>query len=361
MDKDLSEKSFIALDFETATEEKFSICEIGICIVEEGTVIDTKSWLVQPPGNKYRKRNTDIHGINNSKTKNSPLFPEVWKEVLPLIDNKIIVAHNAGFDMSVLRGTLEYYKLDEPNLTYYCSLETSKRAGYSVGDYSLSTLYKEIVEEDMEGHHRAGNDATACAKIFLNCIDILLTKDENFSKYLKKSFKDISLSKLDGNSRPTTSKFKRDIEIPEISDPSLIDKDSPLFGKNICFTGECFFAERKDLYQWVVNLGGHPVKNVTKKTDILIVGKQTSDLVKGGKSSKHKKALELKDSGQKIEILSEDDLFNIWELSNNIQEVSTTNINTPPKVRHKDNSTGCIIWFFLIAFILWIVLFKFVF
>ena len=45
--------NFIAIDLETATKERFSICEIGIAIVKDSKIIDSKSWLVQPPYNHY--------------------------------------------------------------------------------------------------------------------------------------------------------------------------------------------------------------------------------------------------------------------------------------------------------------------
>ena len=43
--------NFIAIDFETATGKRASICEVGICVVRNGEIIETKSWLVQPEDN----------------------------------------------------------------------------------------------------------------------------------------------------------------------------------------------------------------------------------------------------------------------------------------------------------------------
>ena len=39
--------NFIAIDFETATAKRSSICEAGICVVKGGKVVETKSWLVR--------------------------------------------------------------------------------------------------------------------------------------------------------------------------------------------------------------------------------------------------------------------------------------------------------------------------
>ena len=43
--------NFIAIDFETATGKRASVCEAGICVVKDGKVVETKSWLVRP--NQY--------------------------------------------------------------------------------------------------------------------------------------------------------------------------------------------------------------------------------------------------------------------------------------------------------------------
>ena len=69
---------FIAIDLETATWKKSSICEIGIAIVKDSKVVETKSWLVKPFRNWYDSFNISIHGITPDMTKDSPFFKEDW-------------------------------------------------------------------------------------------------------------------------------------------------------------------------------------------------------------------------------------------------------------------------------------------
>ena len=73
--------NFIAIDFETATSKRASICEAGICVVKNGKVVETKSWLVRPEGNSYSFWNIQVHGIQASDTANAPLFPDVWTQI----------------------------------------------------------------------------------------------------------------------------------------------------------------------------------------------------------------------------------------------------------------------------------------
>ena len=72
--------NFIAIDFETATSKRASICEAGICVVKNGKVVETKSWLVRPEGNSYSFWNIQVHGIQPEDTINSPIFPDVWQK-----------------------------------------------------------------------------------------------------------------------------------------------------------------------------------------------------------------------------------------------------------------------------------------
>ena len=100
--------NFIAIDFETATGRRASICEAGICVVRDGRVAETRSWLVRPQGNCYSYWNIQIHGIHPEDTAGAPEFPEVWSEISAYLkDCPVLVAHNAAFDMGCIRHSLE--------------------------------------------------------------------------------------------------------------------------------------------------------------------------------------------------------------------------------------------------------------
>ena len=94
--------NFVALDLETATWSKSSICEIGIAIVKDSEFVETKSWLVNPNRNWYDSFNISIHGITPEMTKDCPPFKEVWREVQPYLEDQVVVAHNSDFDMYAL-------------------------------------------------------------------------------------------------------------------------------------------------------------------------------------------------------------------------------------------------------------------
>jgi DNA polymerase-3 subunit epsilon len=162
----MNDVNFIAIDFETATGKLASICEAGICVVKAGKVIETKSWLVRPEDNLYSYWNIQIHGIHPEQTMDAPEFPKVWKEIGKYIKNcPVLVAHNAAFDMGCIRHSLELYGLEKPEISYYCSLRAARHL-YDFGCNTLTYLCEQF--EIPEGtHHRAGDDAEMCARLFL--------------------------------------------------------------------------------------------------------------------------------------------------------------------------------------------------
>lgn len=158
--------NFIAIDFETATGRRASVCEAGICVVRDGRIVETRSWLVRPQDNMYSYWNMQIHGIRPNDTEQSPEFPEVWAEISGYLDEcPVLVAHNAAFDISCIRSSLELYGLQKPDVTYYCSLRAARKL-YDFGCNTLDYLCDQF-EIPCGQHHRAGDDAEMCARLFI--------------------------------------------------------------------------------------------------------------------------------------------------------------------------------------------------
>lgn len=163
--------NFIAIDFETATSKRASVCEIGICVVRQGEVAETRSWLVRPEDNYYHYCNIKVHGIRPQDTENAPDFRQVWEyiERTYLDEFDTLVAHNVSFDKSCLQRTAELYNIHLPELNWICSLQMARRL-YSFGCNSLDYLCSQFgIKQGI--HHRAGDDAEMCARLFLREIE----------------------------------------------------------------------------------------------------------------------------------------------------------------------------------------------
>ena len=157
--------NFTAIDFETANEKRTSACAIGLVIVENGKPIKAISRLIKPEPDYFSYRNIQVHGITPEMVENEPTFDEVWEDIKPFIQGKNIIAHNAAFDMGVLKTTLNHYEIELPNLNYFCTYLMTKKALPGFTNYKLPTVSSYYGIE--LNHHNALSDSNAAAKIML--------------------------------------------------------------------------------------------------------------------------------------------------------------------------------------------------
>lgn len=311
----MGKENFVAIDLETATSDRSSICQIGITEVVDDEPLEPKSWLVQPEGNIYDSMNIWIHGITPEDTKNSPSFPEVWKNVLPYLQNKIVVAHNTSFDMYALRDAFNKYEIEYPTFDYFCSLRIARCIVKGCYSYSLDVVANHLGLE-FGVHHKADSDSLGCALILLKCLEIdgsKLSELEDKYNFHRGSFAPNTFIAHLQNKKHYDFRWGYDYKsyIKNLeSHPELNDEGNYFYGKSVCFTGTTKYANRLKMLQMVKNIGGIPMDSVTKETDVLVVGQQDYRIVGAdGMSNKQKKALKLLERGQNIEILSESEFL----------------------------------------------------
>lgn len=162
---------FLALDFETATPQWNSPCELGITVVRGGRLVDVRSWLIKPVSwPHFSPYNVAVHGIRAEHVAHAPTFDALWSsELSGLLQGSTVVAHNAAFDMGVLRGTLASYRLEHPPMQYFCSVSLAKRLWPRMPRHDLKTLCHQWGIPLV--HHRAGNDAEATARLVLHAAE----------------------------------------------------------------------------------------------------------------------------------------------------------------------------------------------
>lgn len=84
-------------------------------------------------------------------------------------------------------------------------------------------------------------------------------------------------------------------EVPETNEEA--DIDGPIYGQTVCVTGDVDPYDKGEVWDMIASRGGVVAKNVTKKTTMLIVGEWHS------MTSKEKRARELQDKGQELQII----------------------------------------------------------
>ncbi|MDR1054958.1 MAG: hypothetical protein LBL90_03860 [Prevotellaceae bacterium] len=161
---------FIAIDFETANPRSDSACQIGIAVVWNNKIIESRSWLIKPPYGGFYPFYTSIHGITLDDVENEPLFDKLWETVKPYFDNtNLLIAHNASFDINVLFNTLKLFEIAVPDLTIACTVAMARRAWAGEQSYSLKAMAKKFDIKFL--HHDAGEDARACAEIAIRVFE----------------------------------------------------------------------------------------------------------------------------------------------------------------------------------------------
>lgn len=120
---EVKDMNFVAMDFETANAKRASACSIALAIVRDNQVAHEFYSLINPEM-EFSWRNINVHGIHEKDVVDAPTFPEVWDHIAPLFTaNKLVIAHNAAFDNSVLKRTLERYDVNPPTISHWTHCE----------------------------------------------------------------------------------------------------------------------------------------------------------------------------------------------------------------------------------------------
>lgn len=159
---------FVAFDVETPNRMSNRMSAVGITVVEDGKITESFYSLVNPE-TYFDYFNIRLTGINERAVTSAPTFPELWQRIEPMMSNGLLVAHNAVFDMNVLKRCLRDYEIDwKPYTRYICTVQMGRRLlpGMSHKLNVLCDHYGIALD-----HHHADSDSSACAQILLKYIE----------------------------------------------------------------------------------------------------------------------------------------------------------------------------------------------
>ena len=156
--------NFVALDFETANESKNSAISLAVVTVEDGRITKRGYSLIKPPVMQFNQEFIGIHGIQPEEVLNKSTFDQLWPAIYNNhLKGKLLVAHNAKFDIDVLRATLDHYNIEWPDLEYTCTVRITRKVWPDLVNHKLNTLggFLGITFN----HHNALDDSEVCAKV----------------------------------------------------------------------------------------------------------------------------------------------------------------------------------------------------
>lgn len=156
----------VAFDVETPNSLNDRMSAIGITVMEHGQVVEEFYSLVNPE-EEFEPFNVELTKITPEMVAHEPTFPQLWETIRPILEQGVLVAHNAPFDMSVLAKCLRDYGIRwRPSVPYACTCQMSRRLLPQLPNHRLNTLCDFLgLELD---HHRAGSDSLACGEILLH-------------------------------------------------------------------------------------------------------------------------------------------------------------------------------------------------
>ncbi|WP_426320306.1 3'-5' exonuclease [Microbacterium sp. E-13] len=159
---------FTAIDFETANSSNASACAVGLVRVRDGRIVEKTGWLIRPPAGHdvFFELNIRIHGIQPEHVAGAATWSDQLADIIAFAGADILVAHNAGFDMAVLKRACDATGDDCPPYRYACSLQVARRV-YRLESYRLPFVAAEAGFADFP-HHNATADAMACAHVMVD-------------------------------------------------------------------------------------------------------------------------------------------------------------------------------------------------
>ncbi|MVU82273.1 hypothetical protein GPX89_34180 [Nocardia sp. ET3-3] len=348
--------SFAAIDVETANSARGSICAVGVTVVRDGRRGDTASWLCRPPAGLdfFNWHNIRVHGISAAMVADQPEFAQRWPEVVGLVGELPVIAHNAGFDSGAIREACGRSGIQAPAWSFGCSLALARRH-LNLDSYRLPNVAAAL-GIDFTNHHDAAADAAAAADIVIALaaragVDSLSALERmvverplrveqtpqssratgpsaqtsaggRWKARMSASSGQASGSSASAGSRPartsdraasgavsTEASSRRswfgraELVLPEVvgGDPS-----HPLYGEIIVFTGDLAAMTRQEAWNAIAACGATPARNVTRRTTRLVIGDGFQGADPGAfTTTKARRVAELQTRGQRIEVMDE--------------------------------------------------------
>jgi DNA polymerase-3 subunit epsilon len=106
-----------------------------------------------------------IHGLTNDMLEGAPLFPEIAEEFAARLDGRVLVAHNAVFDWSMIAREYARAEREAPVRQRLCTIALSKELGLPLANHKLESLAAHFGVVQQRAHH-ALDDARVLAEAF---------------------------------------------------------------------------------------------------------------------------------------------------------------------------------------------------
>ncbi len=283
---------YVVVDLETTglDPDWCEIIEVSALKVRDDKIVDTFDCLVKP-NDEIDDFITELTSITNEMLQKASSIEEVLPAFLDFIGDDVILGHNINFDINFIYDNKIKLISSPLKNDYIDTMRIARKVLPELKHHRLIDVANHF-NVNFDTHHRSMADCQIAYDCYLclksKIIESGTEKTWNNNNLQNVKAKDISATSTDFN------------------------EDHPLYGKTCVFTGKLEKMTRAEAMQIFANIGGINADNVTKATNYLILGNNDfCSTIKGGKSSKHKKAEKLALSGQDIRIISENVFYDM--------------------------------------------------
>lgn len=282
---------YVVFDVETTgfSPRNDKIIEIGAVKVRDNKIVDELSSLIKIDFELPSIIKT-LTGISDEDLFYGEPEKETLEKFVSFVGQDYLIGHNVKFDINFVSAGINR-QLDNE---YFDTMTLTRRIFKNWPHYRLKDL-KNNFNISEEQAHRALSDVKTTYHAF---------------NILKNEYKKLNLNTFFVPRYQSQSlKLKDKISFENYH----LDETSFIYNKKIVFTGSLNKFKRNEAIEISKIIGAIPEKNnVTKSTNILVVGDIDYKYTKGNKeTSKMKKAKMLIEQGQDLIIITESDFLDI--------------------------------------------------
>lgn len=300
--------NFVAIDFETANGQRSSACAVGLSVVQGGKIVDEFHTLICPPTLDFKPYNIAVHHIEPEQVKGKPTFRELWPDLMRRLGGRTLVAHNADFDIDVLKACIAAYDFEPQQFKYACTLAMSRQLLPGLPNHKLSTLAAVFGIDMKNAHHDPSCDARTCAGLAIKLGRLIGDGLDSFIRDATEG----AATQYDAAYEYHYPQDARNSSTRTIGLVETAKPDGRFNGLRFVFTGELVYLTREAAESLVKEQGGAPC-GISKKTDYVVVSDEVLSAYRtsGATTGKLAKALELQKTGIKLKIICEAEFLKI--------------------------------------------------
>lgn len=296
---------YCMVDVETTglSPEWNDIIEIGAIRYMDGVEVDRFQSLVQPPisedGLYIDSFIEELTGITNAMLADAPLPDDVLLLFLDFLQNDIILGYNTSFDVNFLYDSCARHLKKALSNDYMDVMRLARKLCPDLPHHRLKDMAAHYSIDQWQAH-RTICDCEVTEQVYRRLLS------DGMAKYGSEE----AIAQAFKHHGPACHGGVRAADI--IGDESKVQPDCPIYQQHCCITGKLDRFTRAEAMQLIADLGGINDNSVTKTTNFLILGNNDyCATIKGGKSTKQKKAEGAKLKGQDIEIIPENVFYDM--------------------------------------------------